>query len=146
MYQRYFKQRKFGRVFSLALVVGSGLSHYIRQSKQQLKSIFSFETLNKIDQYLPSQIEETIKHYKSNVIESNSYQNKENIENKLFKLKNNLNRIDNRKYKEIENIDSLIKERKVRHHHAVNYHYNIIYSEIPNEMYDNYLIISYLID
>jgi Na+/phosphate symporter len=146
MYQRYFKQRKFGRVFSFALVVGSGLSHYFRQSKQLLKNLFSLETLTKFDQYLPSQVEATIEHYKTSIKDSNLKENKENVENKLFKLKNNLNRFENIQYKDANNIESLVKKRNIKHSLAVSYHYNIIYSEFPKEKYDNYIIISYLID
>ena len=146
MYQRYFKQRKFGRVFSFALVVGSGISHYIRQSKQLLKNIFSLETLTNFDQYLPVQVEETIQHYKNSIKDNSLFENKENIENKLFKLKNNLNRLENSKYKDLNNREELIEKRKNKHSLAVSYHYNIIYSELSKEKYDNYLIISYLMD
>lgn len=56
MYQRYYKQRKFGRIFSFALVVGSGVTHYVKSSYQTIKNIFKFENLMKYEEYFPDNI------------------------------------------------------------------------------------------
>lgn len=49
MYQRYYKQRRFGRFLGFALVIGSGLSHYVRTCSKFIKDNFKLETLNKLD-------------------------------------------------------------------------------------------------
>jgi hypothetical protein len=49
MYQRYYKQRRFGRFLGFALVIGSGLSHYVRSSYKFVKDNFKLETLSKLD-------------------------------------------------------------------------------------------------
>jgi hypothetical protein len=70
MYQRYYKQRKFGRVFSVFLIIGSGLSHYIKEGKEFIKGVFSMNTLNKYEEYLPNITKEFIQEFKENDLKS----------------------------------------------------------------------------
>jgi hypothetical protein len=56
MYQRYYKQRKFGRIFSFALVVGSGVTHYVKSSYQTLKNTFKLENVMKYEEYFPDNV------------------------------------------------------------------------------------------
>ena len=80
MYQRYNKQRKFGRIFSFCMVIGSGLSHYVKTSKQSVKNLFKIENLSKYDEYFPDYVNNVIENIKG-FKEADAY----------TKLKNELN-------------------------------------------------------
>jgi hypothetical protein len=56
MYQRYYKQRRFGRIFSFFLVVGSGLSHYVKSGYRFIKDTISIEYITKYSDHLPDDI------------------------------------------------------------------------------------------
>lgn len=60
MYQRYYKQRKFGKIFSFALVIGSGLKYYIQNSLTSIKSITNLKNIEKYEEYLTPRLAETI--------------------------------------------------------------------------------------
>lgn len=66
MYQRYYKQRKFGKLFSLFLVIGSGISHYLRTLFKNGKKIFDYKYLSKYDTYLPEKFNHTLDHFNTN--------------------------------------------------------------------------------
>ncbi len=53
MYQRYYKQRKFGRFFSFFLVIGSGVTHYVKSNYRAIKNSIKIENLVKYEEYLP---------------------------------------------------------------------------------------------
>jgi hypothetical protein len=63
MYQRYYKQRKFGRIFSFVLVVGSGLSYYIKSSYTLIKNNLKVENLVKYKEYLPNELKSCVEHW-----------------------------------------------------------------------------------
>lgn len=60
MYQRYYKQRKFGRIFSFCMVIGSGLSYYIKSSIKSVRNLFKLENLEKHSEYLPENMKSAI--------------------------------------------------------------------------------------
>lgn len=85
MYQRYYKQKRFGRFLGFALVIGSGLSHYIRTSYRFIKDNFKLETLTRIDVDVDFLLE------KKKVINNDI-----NFEKKYFIYQNNLKNINNK--------------------------------------------------
>jgi hypothetical protein len=85
MYQRYYKQRRFGRFLGFALVIGSGLSHYVRTCTKFVKDNFKLETLNKLDIDLEYLME------KRKVISTDI-----DFEKKYFIYENNLKNINNK--------------------------------------------------
>jgi len=68
MYQRYYKQKKFGRIFSVFLIIGSGMSHYLKEGKGFFKATFSLNNLNKYEDYIPENAKEFIEDLKENDI------------------------------------------------------------------------------
>lgn len=64
MYQRYYRQRKFGRIFSIFLVVGSGLSHYVSEGRQIIKNTFSFNNVMKYQEHFPENIRDLVDDFK----------------------------------------------------------------------------------
>jgi hypothetical protein len=141
MYQRYFKQRKFGKIFSFALIVGSGLSHYIRLSKNNIKSLFTVETVEKYQSYLPVQIEETLDYFKKVKENGNKNENsyfmkktiEDNVNNNIFLINNNLPKRVNMNDSNDSN-DSNDRERI----------YQKIYSNLDCYTYENRIIYSKL--
>jgi len=74
MYQRYYRQRKFGKIFSVFLVIGSGMTNYLREGKNAFKNIFCFENFLKYQEYLPNNIKDLIdemKNIKTNTLNKN---------------------------------------------------------------------------
>lgn len=63
MYQRYYKQRKFGRIFSFVLVIGSGLAHYVKSSYSLIRNNFKIENLIKYKEYLPSGVQNFVENF-----------------------------------------------------------------------------------
>jgi len=55
MYQRYYKQKKFGRFFGFFLVIGSGVYHFIKTNIHVIKHQFSLKNLIKFENFLPDQ-------------------------------------------------------------------------------------------
>jgi hypothetical protein len=53
MYQRYYKQKRFGKIFSFFLVVGSGLSHYVRSSYKYIRQTVSLDNIARFSDYMP---------------------------------------------------------------------------------------------
>jgi hypothetical protein len=53
MYQRYYKQRRFGRFFSFFLVVGSGLSYYVKTGYRLIKETVSIGNIGRYSDYMP---------------------------------------------------------------------------------------------
>lgn len=95
MYQRYYKQRKFGRVFSYVLVVGSGLSHYIRSALNFCRNKLTLETVFKYEEYIPDNTKHLLNNLKVkdrlDVVSSFSKTAKRReFENKFFLYKQNL--------------------------------------------------------
>ncbi len=64
MYQRYYRQRKFGKIFSVFLVIGSGLGYYVREGKSNLKNLLSFGNVLKYEEYFPRNIKDLIFEFK----------------------------------------------------------------------------------
>jgi hypothetical protein len=93
MYQRYYKQRKFGRIFSFCMVVGSGLSHYIKSSYKFVKTSFSFDNIVKYEEYLPNNLKTIVENIKEMKTIENIKDNTKDIfsnkKEKLFLLKSN---------------------------------------------------------
>lgn len=145
MYQRYFKQRKFGKIFSFALIVGSGLAHYIRLSKNNIKSLFTVGTVEKYQSYFPVQIEETLDYFKKlKEKDENSYFMKKTIEdtvnNNIFLINNNLPKRINRNNNENGNENIEEKERdKVKEKERI---YQKIYSNLDCYTNENRIIYS----
>jgi hypothetical protein len=89
MYQRYYKQRKFGRVFSVFLIIGSGLSHYVKEGKGFIKAFFSMDTYNKYEEYIPipnsaKELIQELKEKENNIKDiSEKYLNEPGIEEKI---------------------------------------------------------------
>lgn len=111
MYQRYYKTRKFGRIFSFVLVIGSGLSHYTKSSYKFIKSNFTFENFDEFAskyELFPSNLNAALNNIRrskqilnelklSNDNKSNNKhilneKEKLNYENEFFAYKNNLNK------------------------------------------------------
>lgn len=65
MYQRYYRQRKFGRIFSIFLVIGSGLSHYGKEAKSAFKNLTSFENVFKYQEYFPNNVKDIIEDFRN---------------------------------------------------------------------------------
>lgn len=91
MYQRYYRQRKFGRIFSFFLVVGSGLHHYVKASFKGAKSLFKLETIKSYECYLPSEVSQITRYISRNFdgIGKRSYMN---IKNDVYLYQSNLKR------------------------------------------------------
>jgi hypothetical protein len=85
MYQRYYKQKRFGRFLGFALVIGSGLTHYVRNSYKFVKDNFKLETLSKLDIDLEFLMD------KRRVVSSDI-----DFEKKYFIYENNLKNINNK--------------------------------------------------
>ncbi len=60
MYQRYYKQRKFGRIFSFCMVIGSGLSYYVKTSVKTVKNLFKIDKLSAYSEYLPENLKSVV--------------------------------------------------------------------------------------
>ena len=56
MYQRYYKQRKFGRFFGFFTVIGSGLYHFVKMNVNFIKSKFSTKNLLSYGEFLPNNV------------------------------------------------------------------------------------------
>ena len=56
MYQRYYKQRKFGRFFGFFTVIGSGLYHFVKTNINLVKSKFTTKNLLNYSEYMPNNI------------------------------------------------------------------------------------------
>jgi hypothetical protein len=56
MYQRYYKQKRFGKILSFVLVVGSGLGHYVKSSYKFVKEMIKIENLVKYTDYFPENL------------------------------------------------------------------------------------------
>jgi len=117
MYQRYYKQRKFGRIFSFCMVVGSGLSYYIKTSVKSIKNLFKIDNLSAYSEYLPENMRSVVDNLKelkkdkvyydikselSNInslsredLIDNFREDKFSIKNRYWIYKNNLNRSNN---------------------------------------------------
>jgi hypothetical protein len=85
MYQRYYKQRRFGRFLGFALVIASGMSHYVRTGYKFVKDNFKLETLTKLDIDLDFLME------KRKIISTDV-----DFEKKYFMYENNLKNINKR--------------------------------------------------
>lgn len=97
MYQRYYKQRKFGKVFGFVLIVGSGLSHYVRNGMAIFKNLTSLKNIERYEEHLPPSISRTI-HYanksfgglnESIYSKINGIESKEEIRQKILMLELN---------------------------------------------------------
>jgi hypothetical protein len=66
MYQRYYKQKRFGRIFSFFLVVGSGLSYYIKNGYRVLKETISLDNVVRYSDYFPQNLKFMVDSLKNN--------------------------------------------------------------------------------
>lgn len=66
MYQRYYKQRKFGRFFGFFTVIGSGIYHFIKTNIIYVKSKFSTKNLLTYSEYMPSNVRSIIEFFDEN--------------------------------------------------------------------------------
>ena len=82
MYQRYYKQRRIGRFIGFALIIGSGLSHYVRSSYKFIKENIKLEKLSKYDINIENILE------KSNIIDKDI-----NYDKKYFLYESNINNL-----------------------------------------------------
>ena len=64
MYQRYYKQKKFGRIFSFVLVVGSGLGHYLKSSIGYFKNSVKIDNLVSYHDYIPDNCKNLLDDFK----------------------------------------------------------------------------------
>ncbi len=60
MYQRYYKQRKFGRFFGFFTVIGSGIYHFIKTNIIFVQSKFSTKNLLTYSEYMPNNVKSII--------------------------------------------------------------------------------------
>jgi hypothetical protein len=94
MYQRYYKQKKFGRIFSFCLVVGSGLGHYVKSGVGFLKDNFKIEKIRKYEEFMPEKLKIICQDYQNiigGVIENKiTREDKFDVMNKYWIYKNNL--------------------------------------------------------
>ena len=110
MYQRYYKQKKFGRFFGFFIVIGSGVYHFAKLNINIIRKQFSLKNLIKFENYLPEQTKimtNSIQQYLriTNQVDTNtsSMTNLE-MESKFHIYSKNLDQL-----KSIENINLLTK-------------------------------------
>lgn len=137
MYQRYYKQRKFGRFFGFFTVIGSGIYHFAKININYVKSFFTTKNLLNYGDYLPGNVKsileflEESQHSNLNKFFERSQNSLENERN--FQIyKQNLDRLSNSSYKK-ENFS--IKnpyEKEITSHSSID----ILYSS-ANHSSDN---------
>ena len=66
MYQRYYKQRKFGRFFGFFTVIGSGLYHFVKTNIVFVKSKFTTKNLMNYVEYLPNNVRSIVEFLEEN--------------------------------------------------------------------------------
>lgn len=130
MYQRYYRQRKFGRIFSIFLVIGSGLSHYGKQTKSIFKNLASFENVVKYQEYFPNNVKDLIEDFRNKDdlsindklehfdIFNNKNKINENFKNQLFIYESNLKNLNRNFNEKLENFYS--KPNKDKGHQNIN--------------------------
>lgn len=138
MYNKYFKQRKFGKVLSFFLVINSGITYYIKFLKDNLYNILSFKNLINSTDYLPKSISNSLESIKK--IYSNNEACKDNnlINLNMYKLSSNLDRSKVLSYNQ-GNLNNLI----------INYYlkacffksYFILYYPHDKKCFDKYMFI-----
>ena len=104
MYQRYYKQRKFGKIFGVGMVIISGISHYAKNALQAFKKVSDLKNIEKYDEFLPLQIKHTI-----DVIQNKAQnfkqrnETKDEINYKLKLLESNIELLKSNEFNQIDN-------------------------------------------
>ena len=146
MYQKYNKQKKFGRFFGFFIVIGSGMYHFIKTNYMSLKSQFTPRNLLKFHDYMPTNLKNLLEFVKENDScdiknifsrsdfsmekEKNFHMYKENLDKlSTSSFKNNINIIQNPFQREIPSHNSIDVIYSSRNNDDIDYQFKNVEKE-----------------
>jgi len=114
MYQRYYKQKKFGRFFGFFIVIGSGTYHFVKTNINVVRNQFTLKNLIKFENYLPDKtkiLTDSVKQYLKFTNQVDNVINKTNLEmeSKFHIYSKNLEQLNT-----VRNIDILTKNPTIK--------------------------------